>query len=322
MRKISLILLSMGALLALSLCWQGPASAQELNLVPPEGFGKKIAGSYLMSFRFPPDYPNPTTGQLTINVDGTYTAFPEAAFGRDCPAATRFRSAWHGTWERIGERTIKMRAYIYAHSGVYNHDDPDDPLSLLGETAWIARQNPVAEFDEEYECFTGDISTEIFLREQLFLPDPEEPEGGSSRFPTLPRTRHTACTRGRGSGREYTSPTTNPEGRGRRHAHRSLNLPPSRCREGSSLCSSGIPRESGSYLGKELRSLRSQIAVEPSASTATPTWTWPTWRPCWWCMARPVRKVRLPLPDALRPRARPVGCAGANGAQAMRHPAG
>jgi hypothetical protein len=59
-----------------------------------------------------------------------------------------------------------MRAYIYAH-------DAD-----TGETFWIARQNPVAEFDEEYECFTGDISTEIFLRDQLFLPDPDGPPGG------------------------------------------------------------------------------------------------------------------------------------------------
>jgi hypothetical protein len=166
MRKISLILLSMGALLAASLYWQGPASAQVPKLVPPEGFGKKIAGSYLMSFRFPPDYPNPTTGQLTINMDGTYTAFPEAAFGRDCPPASRWRSAWHGTWEKTGERTIKMRGFIYAH-------DAD-----TGETFWIARQDPMAEFDEEYESFHGDISTQIFTREQLFLPDPEPPEGG------------------------------------------------------------------------------------------------------------------------------------------------
>ena len=44
MRKVSLVLLSIGALLALSLYWQGPASAEGTKLAPPEGFGKKIAG--------------------------------------------------------------------------------------------------------------------------------------------------------------------------------------------------------------------------------------------------------------------------------------
>lgn len=193
MRKITLILLSMGALLSLSLYWQGSASAQDPQINTPLAptdapggdmcwgnwwFGQRIAGSYLMSFRFPPDHPDPTTGQLTINADGTYTAFPEAAFGRLNPPGTRFRSAWHGTWERTGWRTIKMRGYIYAHSGVYNSEDPNDPLSAFGDTAWIARQDPVAIFDSDFESFHGDISTEIFLREQLFLPDPEPPEGG------------------------------------------------------------------------------------------------------------------------------------------------
>jgi len=159
MRKVSLVLLSIGALLALSLCWQGPASAEGPKLAPPEGFGKKVAGSYLIVFLFPPDNPDPTTGQLTINVDGTYTAFSEAAFGRNNPPESRWRSAIHGAWERTGERTIKMRGFIYAH---------DD---LTGATAWIARQNPVVEFDEEYEEFTGDISTGIFLRDQLFDPN-------------------------------------------------------------------------------------------------------------------------------------------------------
>jgi len=175
MRKISLVVLSIGALFALSLYWQGPATAQDLQMqeaagpVYPGGdtdtcwwswgFGKKVAGSYLIVFPFPPDNPDPTTGQLTINVDGTYTVFSEAAFGRNNPPESRWRSAIHGAWERTGQYTIKMRGFIYAH---------DD---LTGATAWIARQNPVAEFDEEYEGFTGDISTGIFLRDQLFDPD-------------------------------------------------------------------------------------------------------------------------------------------------------
>jgi hypothetical protein len=173
-------------LLAMLIYWQGLARAQPARPVgpitptelPEDDFPQRIAGSYLMSFRFPPDFDDPTTGQVTIHADGTYTAFPEAAFGRLNPPDTRFRSAWHGCWERIGPRTIKMRGYIYGHDGSYDPDHAEDPLWRFGQTTWIARQDPVAEFDEDFERFTGEISTEMFLREQLFLPDPEPPEGG------------------------------------------------------------------------------------------------------------------------------------------------
>lgn len=64
MRKALLILLSIGALLALQFLWQGPATAQDGQMqtpvlttespqgspdgARPKGFGKKIGGTYLM----------------------------------------------------------------------------------------------------------------------------------------------------------------------------------------------------------------------------------------------------------------------------------
>ena len=84
MRKISLVLLSIGALLALSIYWQGPASADRMGPAPPEGFGKKIAGTYLMWGEWVPTEPVfPIL--LTINADGTMLSTSSAALGRGEP---------------------------------------------------------------------------------------------------------------------------------------------------------------------------------------------------------------------------------------------
>ncbi len=87
MRKITLILLSLGALLSFSLYWQGPANAQDpQRLEPlsptevPEGdacwgwggwFGKRIAGTYLMWAEWDPVTEPVFPILLTIDADGT-----------------------------------------------------------------------------------------------------------------------------------------------------------------------------------------------------------------------------------------------------------
>ena len=108
MRKISLALLTIGALLAVSLYWQGAASAQELKPVTPEGFGKKIAGSWYDEFMHYPD-PNdpnnswPGTGVLTFGSDGTLTWSSLGPVGDQ---------AGGGTWEKTGRREITLTVLI------------------------------------------------------------------------------------------------------------------------------------------------------------------------------------------------------------------
>jgi hypothetical protein len=157
MRKISLILLSMGALLAVSLYWQGPASAQDPpNLDPPEGFGKKIAGSYLNTYVIPSTGETGTT-MTTLEADGTGIVTAGNMF-LGLGGEVAFQGAYHTVWERSGRREITWRHMVY---GYHNQ---------TGEIVFIIRADGTTYIDEDFGGTHGDLIFEVFAPEQLLDP--------------------------------------------------------------------------------------------------------------------------------------------------------
>jgi len=204
MRKISLVLLSIGALLALSIYWQGPASADGISPAPPEGFGKKIAGSWYDEFMHYPNWPDedgawPGTGVLTLGADGTL------AWSSVGPVGDQ---AGGGTWERTGQREITLTVLIMGFAadpipfdtttcvggdlpGEECADHTDCPGGVCSfqhshSHAWTARSEIVFEFDEDFQTALGIGCTDAFWPgEDPLSEDPNDP------FYTLPYVEHT-----------------------------------------------------------------------------------------------------------------------------------
>ena len=179
MRKISLALLTIGALLAVSLYWQGAASAQELKPVTPEGFGKKIAGSWYDEFMHYPD-PNdpnnswPGTGVLTFGSDGTLTWSSLGPVGDQ---------AGGGTWEKTGRREITLTVLIMGFTPDPIVEDENGDLVHSHSHVWTGRSRIVFEFDSDFQVATGNGCTDAFW--------PGDDPLGDDPFFTLPYVDHT-----------------------------------------------------------------------------------------------------------------------------------
>jgi len=176
MRKISLILLSIGALLAVSLYWQGPASADPGR---DAGAGQGIAGVWLGWFEWegydPPIEP-PTAVILTIDPQArTITATSSAALGRGDPNTFSLRSAFRMTYERTGQNEVATRHLMFMHT-------PDGALLFIIRTTGeltFSREGDSHDFDRldgvlEAELFTPDQLLGVELRGPI-TPNTEEP---------------------------------------------------------------------------------------------------------------------------------------------------
>lgn len=172
MRRISPVLLTVAALLALSFSWQEPASAQMPKMEAPaeqldpswgsaqasrDGLGKKIAGTYLAQFEFPVTEP-PAPMIVTIDAGGTMVSTSSAALGRGAPELFLLRQNIHTTWKKTGRRELTTRHLLFLHN-------PD------GSLLWIVRTIGVWRFDEDLDSFNGEFTAEIFLPEQLAGPE-------------------------------------------------------------------------------------------------------------------------------------------------------
>jgi hypothetical protein len=161
MRKISLILLSVGALCAVSLCWQGLATAEGTRLDPPQGFGQRIAGVWLAWFEwegYDPAIEPPTAAVLTINDNLEMTGTSGAAYGRDDPARYSLRNTWHVTAKMTGPRELTERHFIFMYTAE-------------GELFIIIRSTGVFIFSQDFEQLDGTVTAEAFMPEQLLGPD-------------------------------------------------------------------------------------------------------------------------------------------------------
>lgn len=213
MRKISLILLSMGALLAVSLFWQGPASAQDPQMNTPLAptdapggdmcwgnwwLGRRIAGSYYDEFMHYPNWPDeagawPGTGILTFGADGTLTWSSLGPVGDQ---------AGGGTWEKTGYREITATVLIMGFTpdpivgrcvgGDAEGEECGDPadcpdgdcvLQHSHSHVWTGRSRIVFEFDSDFQVATGNGCTDVFW--------PDQDPLGDDPFFTLPYVEHT-----------------------------------------------------------------------------------------------------------------------------------
>ncbi len=130
-----------------------PAEQTATN-TPPEGFGKKVAGTYVVvgvigegAFE----------GLVMINVDGTMSTTNTNCCGGALPGP---QSPGHGVWEKTGAKQITITAVIYTFQ-------PD------GSTFLTARPKFVVDFDAEFETASSPITTELFAFGQD-VTDPNE----------------------------------------------------------------------------------------------------------------------------------------------------
>jgi len=158
MRKISLVLLSIGALLALSIYWQGPASADGTLGGPPEGFGKKIAAVSLCFGTV--DDPNGVplaywANTVHLEADGTGSISHTGAFNGN---GDGFSAPTHVAWKKIGLRQIMVKhlAFNYAPPS----DDPNAPAA--GTLASVSRNTGVIEFSSDFTEYWGTWIGEYF----------------------------------------------------------------------------------------------------------------------------------------------------------------
>ena len=155
MRKISVVLLSIGALLGLSIYWQGPASADGMNPAPPEGFGKKIAAVSLCygTVDDPNGVPLAWWGNTVhLEADGTGSISHTGAFNGN---GDGFSAPTHVAWKKIGHRQIMVKhlAFNYAPPG------GDVPAGTL---ASVSRNTGVIEFSSDFTEYWGTWIGEYF----------------------------------------------------------------------------------------------------------------------------------------------------------------
>jgi hypothetical protein len=176
MRKISLVLLSMGALLALSFIWQGPASAQDPKLVPPEGFGKRIAGISLSNWSLdevngeplPPEYWIWGASTCTFTSDGTATITNSGDFnGLAAVGFPGYYTVSHGAWERTGPRAMTLKRLVMGFSA--------GPEPAEGTLLLIARTTVTLEFNADLTEYEGRWLGEYFDPEQMCGPGLQGP---------------------------------------------------------------------------------------------------------------------------------------------------
>jgi len=147
--------------------------------VPPEGFGKKIAGSWYDEFMHYPDEgdPWPGTGVLTFGADGTLT------FSSVGPVGDQ---AGGGTWERTGQREITLTVLIMGFTPDPIIEDDEGNHTHSHSHLWTARSEIVFEFDEDFQTALGIGCTDAFWPgDDPLSEDPNAP------FYTLPYVEHT-----------------------------------------------------------------------------------------------------------------------------------
>ncbi len=172
MRKISLALLTIGALLAVSLYWQGPASAQVTKLVPAGGFGKKVAGISLSNWTLeevngeplPEEFWLRGTSGATFTSDGTAMITSSGDFnGLAADGFPGFYTATHGAWERTGPRGMMVKRLVMAFSA--------GPEPTEGTLLMVARTTVSLEYNTDFTEYEGTWLGEYFAPEQMCGPE-------------------------------------------------------------------------------------------------------------------------------------------------------
>jgi hypothetical protein len=181
MRKISLLLLSIGALLALSFYWQGPVIAQDRQTetpAPPADlpgdnpedwgnwlFAQKVAGTSLSygtvdEVGGQPIEPVWWTNTVTLHADGTGLLSSNGTFN-GIPEFPGLSNPVYAAWERIGWRTIRVKHLVFNFA----------PDPTAGTLASIARNTVLLEFNRDFTQYEGTWVSEYFAPEQLLGPE-------------------------------------------------------------------------------------------------------------------------------------------------------
>ena len=125
-----------------------PAAVAQTSTGPSNGFGMKVAGTYVDQGEFFGGV-IVFNGTRTLNADGTLTSTNSNC----CGAAGTLQSIGLGNWQKTGKRQITSTSIIFVQ-------DPTLPEPT------VARVTLVEDFDKKFETSTGTISTEIFFLNQ------------------------------------------------------------------------------------------------------------------------------------------------------------
>lgn len=192
MRKISLLVLSIGALLALSFYWQGPATARDVQTttasspsdLPGENpedcwgnwfFGLRIAGGWYDEIMHPGTPPWPGTAVVTFGADGSLTYKSVGPVGDQ---------AGVGTWKRTGYRQITAELLLMGFQADEITGNAFGELVHSHSHQWTCRSIIVFDFDWDFQTATGTGCTDCFWPEQ-------DPLGNEDPFFTLDDVVHT-----------------------------------------------------------------------------------------------------------------------------------
>lgn len=118
-----------------------------------DGFGKRVAGSYL--FEFVPEVGPPITVLGTFFENGTLITTDEG----DAPGPEATQSPGHAAWERDGPRSMRVV-----------HFELD--FDLDGRLQSYFRATALLEFDRRFSEFSGPVTLEILSAES----DPLDPD--------------------------------------------------------------------------------------------------------------------------------------------------
>ena len=135
--KTALFTLSSALLLFLI----GPLRTQ--TVAPINGFGKRVAGTYVQLGQIPPG--PPFEGTFTIEEDGSFTSTNTNC----CGMPSGFQGIGQGIWKKTGNRQITITGIIYT----YLAD---------GTPSFVVRPTLVMDYDAVFETATGSITSEIY----------------------------------------------------------------------------------------------------------------------------------------------------------------
>ena len=137
------------------------------------GFGKKVAGTYLMWAEWPVETEPAWAILLTIDAEGTFVTTSSAALGRGDPEVYMLRQNYHGTWERTGWREITSRHILFLHDAA-------------GNLVYMVRTTGVWTFDHDFEEFNVEFLASAFLWQTLMGEDYRDPNPNTEADPLGP----------------------------------------------------------------------------------------------------------------------------------------
>jgi hypothetical protein len=166
MNRISLVLLSVAALLVIS-CTQEPpeAGSASAEREGPAALGERIAGTWLGSYVIDAQASSRTAFIATYHADGTAVTTSERMFGAGHPDRHGLSSTSHVQWEATGSREIRWRVLHFGHDAE-------------GKLTYISRSHGTREFDEAFESSRGAFRVEVFAPEALL--DPLDPNSATA----------------------------------------------------------------------------------------------------------------------------------------------